>query len=116
MKHGEKRIKSCRKFDLGYGFRLITLQRGVKVFVPFLGTHDECQRWLENNSRLKGVTADGGTLYRVPAAARHPGKTPGADSDDFRYVLESEAAVQLSDRDLRRIFSGIVAGAGKVLT
>jgi len=27
-KYGEKRIKKCRKYDLGGGFRLITLQQG----------------------------------------------------------------------------------------
>lgn len=26
-KYGEKRIKNCHKYDLGCGFRLITLQR-----------------------------------------------------------------------------------------
>ena len=29
-KYGEKRIKNCRKYDLGSGYRLITLQRGER--------------------------------------------------------------------------------------
>ena len=37
-RYGEKRIRHCRKFDLGCGFRLVTLQRDRRVYVPFLGT------------------------------------------------------------------------------
>jgi hypothetical protein len=64
-KYGEKRIKGCRKYDLGCGYRLITLQRGETVFMPFLGTHDESQRWLESNSRLKDVKAGAGRMIRM---------------------------------------------------
>jgi hypothetical protein len=39
-KYGENRIKNCRKYDLGCGHRLITLQRGDTIYIPFLGTHD----------------------------------------------------------------------------
>ena len=59
-KYGENRIKNCRKYDLGCGYRLITLQRGKTIFIPFFGGHDECQRWLENNSRLKAFHAGKG--------------------------------------------------------
>ena len=64
-KYGEKRIKNCRKYDLGCGYRLITLQRGKTVFIPFLGSHDECQRWLENNSRLKAFNAGKGKTIHI---------------------------------------------------
>jgi hypothetical protein len=64
-KYGEKRIKNCRKYDLGCGYRLITLKRGDTVFIPFLGTHDNCQRWLESNSRLKAFNAGAGRTISV---------------------------------------------------
>jgi len=113
-RYGEKRIRNCRKYDLGCGYRLITLQRDWKVFVPFLGTHDECQRWLETNSRLKKITAGSGRLFEVPeedqtATGPINGEAqalcPGAD--------EEEQQQQLSDRQLRQVFSGLIEGAQK---
>lgn len=112
-KYGEKRIKNCRKYDLGCGYRLITLQRGAKVFIPFFGTHDECQRWLEGNSRLKNFVPGNGTLFRI-SFEKQPSKTPacengsacGDDADD-------ELLWKLTDKLLRRIFSGLIEAAEK---
>lgn len=112
-KYGEKRIKNCRKYDLGSGYRLITLQRGEKVFIPFFGTHDECQRWLENNSRLKKVVAGSGTLVRI---SRRKKSQPNHAADylaDLEAENEDEIPVNVSDDDLRRVFSGLVEGAKK---
>ncbi|NLA73884.1 MAG: hypothetical protein GX846_00115, partial [Deltaproteobacteria bacterium] len=39
-KYGEKRLKGCRKYDFGSGYRLITLQKHMMILVPFIGTHD----------------------------------------------------------------------------
>lgn len=61
-KYGEKRIKNCCKYDLGCGYRLITIQRGSTIYLPFLGSHDDCQRWLENNIRLKDINPDIGKM------------------------------------------------------
>jgi len=90
-KYGEKRIKNCRKYDLGCGYRLITLQRGGKVFIPFLGTHDECQRWLENNSRLKEVAAGKGKLLKI---SREP-QTPASLSYDVSTGIVEDAQEDL---------------------
>ena len=108
-KYGEKRIKNCRKYDLGCGYRLITLQRGETVFITFLGTHDHCQRWLESNSRLKDFNAGAGRTIRV--IKKKPAKmisrmsesadNMGDDHDLFKH---------LTDKDLRRVFSGLVQG------
>ena len=38
--HGETRIKGCVKYDLGNGFRLITVRRGDSVVLLTLGSHD----------------------------------------------------------------------------
>jgi len=112
--YGENRIKNCRKYDLGCGYRLITLQRGQKIFIPFFGTHDECQRWLENNSRLKKVPDANGTLFQIPD--QQPLTSPKkADSAGIEENTEDDVMLKLSDKDLRRIFSGLVEGAKKRL-
>lgn len=112
-KYGEKRIKNCRKYDLGCGYRLITLQRGVKVFIPFFGTHDECQRWLEGNSRLKNFVPGNGTLFRV-SFEKQPSKTPTSENDGAcREDADDELLRKLTDKVLRCIFSGLIEAAEK---
>ena len=108
-KYGEKRIKNCRKYDLGCGYRLITLQRGETVFIPFLGTHDACQLWLEKNSRLKDYDAGAGRTIRVAEknpAAMISGTTGGTDI----LVDDPDVFNNLPDKVLRRVFSGLVQG------
>jgi hypothetical protein len=112
-KYGEKRIKNCRKYDLGCGYRLITLQQGTMVFIPFFGTHDECQRWLENNSRLKRVVTGNGTLVRIFRRKQSPTSLAIGDSADLAEDAENEFPAEISDKDLRCVFSGLVEGTRK---
>jgi len=112
-KYGEKRIKNCRKYDLGCGYRLLTLQRGVNVFVLFIGTHDECQRWLENNSRMKDVVAGNGVFSRIPHESRQSESPTNPDSGNFNGDFEDDLLLKISDQDLRRVFCGLVEAARK---
>lgn len=109
-KYGEKRIKNCRKYDLACGYRLITLQRRGKVFIAFLGTHDECQRWLENNSSLKAVAAGKGRWFRIDRKKRASASQVHVASVGSDEGTEDELEMEVSDRDLRRVFSGLVEG------
>ncbi|MFH2219296.1 MAG: hypothetical protein ABII68_06515 [Pseudomonadota bacterium] len=110
-KYGEKRIKNCRKYDLGCGYRLITLQRGVKVFIPFLGTHDECQCWLESNSRMKAFTAGRGTALRISQNKSSSSPPSGGDIADIKADSDDEVLQHIADKDLRRVFCGLIEGA-----
>jgi hypothetical protein len=51
-KHGELRIKSCRKYDLGGGYRLVFVKQGYHLVLLYVGAHDDCDRWLSNNRGL----------------------------------------------------------------
>jgi hypothetical protein len=108
-KYGEKRIQQCRKYDLGCGYRLITLQRGETLFMPFLGPHDESHRWLENNSRLKDFNAGAGRMIRVVNKKTRT-ELPKAIEKADAMADESDAFNPLSDADLRYVFSGLVQG------
>jgi len=107
-KYGEKRIRNCHKYDLGGGFRLITIHRGEKLFIQFLGTHDECQRWLQKNSQLKEVLTGKGIFIRTPKKDHSVAHPENEDSEDILQNDEDEITPELSDRDLRRIFCGLV--------
>jgi hypothetical protein len=110
-KYGEKRIKNCRKFDLGCGYRLIALQRGQTLFIPIFGTHDECQRWLDDHSRLKAYDAGKGTLFQI-ARVQQPNNHSASISADCRDDSEDQDGDEkLTDRQLRIVFRGIVETA-----
>lgn len=49
--HGELRLRDCRKYDLSCGFRLIGLKRDSRLIFTCIGSHDDCQRWIENNRK-----------------------------------------------------------------
>lgn len=109
-KYGEKRIKNCRKFNLGCGYRLITLQRGKTVFITFLGSHDECQRWLENNSCLKAFHAGKGKTIQIEdknSAPTNPIEVQKMDGDVDGF------ARNLTEKDLRMVFKGLIEGVRK---
>ena len=109
-KYGERRIKNCWKYNLGCGYRLITLQRGKTLFIPFLGSHDECQRWLENNSRLKAFHSGKGKTIDIEDGKSSP--TNLGDIDTLDMDLDDDGLLQdLTDKDLRSVFSGLVEGA-----
>lgn len=103
-KHGELRIRSCRKFDLGNGYRLICLRKGNHIILLYVGTHDECDRWLDNNRGLEVALDPAFSRGEQREIAEHEGEptedTAGGDYDD-------ELMQKIDDRILREIFSGI---------
>ena len=58
--HGERRIKSCVKYDLGNGYRLITVQTEKVVAFCFVGDHEESTRWIDSNSGFTLCRGAGG--------------------------------------------------------
>jgi hypothetical protein len=48
-RHGELRLKNCVKYDLGGGYRLVTVRQGEHLFLLFIGSHDETDQWLERH-------------------------------------------------------------------
>ena len=108
-KYGEKRIKNCRKFDLSGGYRLITLQRGLDIYIPFLGTHDECQRWLKKNSRMKSINMGQKTSLAFPRKPVSLNSESKCISGSIDKNSPDKLTENLSDQDLRFIFSGLVS-------
>jgi hypothetical protein len=107
-KYGEKRLKNFLKYDLGCGYRLITLKRGNTIFIPFLGSHDECQRWLEKYSPSKTFHAGKGRVIHIkdqkqPTCENFTNKEHSdLDEDDYDIFQN------VTDNDLRSVFKGLV--------
>ncbi len=48
-KNGEYRLKNCVKYDLGNGYRLVTVKDGNNLFITFAGSHDQTDRWIDTH-------------------------------------------------------------------
>lgn len=107
-KHGELRIRGCIKYDLGSGYRLLTFKRGRDLFVLYVGSHDECDRWIENNRDLSTeIIQQRCRNVKVTSSCRE--KWAGDEinrqltfEEDFTYPEE------LDDRHLRIVFRGLI--------
>ncbi len=104
-KYGEKRVKNCRKYDLGCGHRLITLQKDSMLLVLLLGTHDECQRWLEKTGKLKDLPDGKGEIFSVSNREPATGRSSIACEEE---ICDDEAPVNISEQDLRVVFRGLI--------
>ena len=107
-KHGELRIKGCMKYDLGSGYRLVTLKDGRQIYLLYIGSHDECHRWIENNRDLPLDLIQ----ERSEAVAIKPGQSRkvSADSEEVLEDISTEdfeIEEFYDDSELRRIFSGL---------
>lgn len=105
-KHGELRIDKCRKYDLGSGYRLICIEYGGDLFITYVGTHDDCDRWIENNRRFEPDLSDvieENTLTKCEENGNAP-IDPGRDEDmDYDDILMK----QIDENVLRKIFCGL---------
>ncbi|MGB5686243.1 MAG: hypothetical protein WBM35_10545 [Candidatus Electrothrix sp.] len=96
--NGEVRLKDCRKYSLSCGFRLIGLKREDRLIFTYIGSHDDCQRWIENNRSCLDE------IESVPLSSDFVGKSTGPDSDNgalhqaTHYFSEDEYEVQLMEQ------------------
>lgn len=102
--HGEYRIENCMKFDLGSGYRLITSKQQDQLWVLFIGTHDECHRWLENNRGWNPEFMKKGVESLPVEDSRHMNMNLHHDPnlEDPQDYLN-----HIHEKDLREIFRGL---------
>ncbi len=108
--NGEARIKSCVKFDLVGGYRLIGVMRGREITFLFIGSHDECDRWIRNNAGLESLP-DKKRNRRIEIRENHPPLPPPAQgppqADPEESDYDEQILQNLTERDLRKIFRGL---------
>jgi len=105
-RHGEARIDKCKKFDLVGGYRLVYVREENHYFFLFAGTHDDCDRWLNNNRHLKPeINGETIPLLVSPAAEVETASVQGATEDDSDY--DDIVMQNIDEKMLRRIFRGL---------
>jgi hypothetical protein len=112
-RHGEARIRNCRKVDLGCGYRLVCLLKDGQLVLLYAGSHDECSRWLMRNRRMnyefKETVKDGSAAREQPVVK----EVEQAVSDNGTECIdeyEADLMSKIDDAVLRKVFSGIVNG------
>lgn len=105
-KHGELRIRGVRKYDLGSGYRLISFKQDRCLYLLFAGSHDSCDRWLENNRELPLELIEQRCRCHPVAMDLETGHesergVPAPQPERFDPLLS------INDDDLRRIFCGL---------
>lgn len=114
--HGEARMKNCIKYDLGGGYRLVTIRVDCHLFVCFVGGHDETNLWIERHRY--DILAPGDPLYRCEerSVQGDDGETDvcGSDESDAIEVedeYEDELRTRLDEAKLKTIFQGLFANS-----
>ena len=105
-KHGELRIDGCRKYSLGGGYRLVCVKRESRLVATYVGNHDDCNRWIENNRGFEIIRP---LEYDVQPPSENikpdkPSKWEAVESEpDYDDILME----QIDEKILRHIFTGI---------
>lgn len=113
-RHGEARIKNCIKYDLGGGYRLVTIRIDSHLFICFVGGHDETNLWIEHHRY--DILTPGDPLYRCEerVVQSDTGATDSyerVDSDDIEDQYEDELRARLDEMQLKSIFQGLFANS-----
>jgi len=110
-RYGEHRIKRCQKYNLGCGYRLVFIRKGCHMVLLYIGSHDDCSRWLQRNNRmvyeLEG--ANNSTEFSTTSCIEYS-SVPGNELAEERRTDEYEEQLmrRIDDKTLRRIFSGLM--------
>ncbi len=107
---GEARIKNCKKIDLGCGYRIVCIKKDGYLAFLYVGTHDDCFRWIERNRGMKfDLSAAEGSLRIEHGNYIAGDDTPRDILEERRMLVEYEESLEsrLSDDMLRRVFPGL---------
>lgn len=88
--HGESRIPNCMKYDLGAGWRLVTVQDKRTCGFIFVGDHDVVDHFLDQNRGKKFGYNKAGELVVIPGASpvREGTKPKWGDHDSHQQLTE----------------------------
>ncbi|MCE5241879.1 MAG: hypothetical protein ABFD98_02330 [Syntrophobacteraceae bacterium] len=105
-RNGEARIRECVKYDLVDSYRLVGIIRDDSLILSFVGTHDECDRWIKGHQRTgfswKKRNRLASCAHTPDAAAWEPGEDEAEPARE-----EEDPFMRIGEVDLRKIFHGL---------
>lgn len=108
-RHGDARIKNCLKFDLVRSYRLIAVLVESGIAFLYVGSHAECDHWIKHNALIEpNLDKKRNTITQIRDTACIT-DTPigGPDADPFEPDYDALLFQDLTEQDLRQIFSGL---------
>jgi len=111
-KNGEYRLKNCVKYDLSHGYRLVTVKDGFNLFITFIGSHDQTDRWIETH-RFDCFCEDDLTYFSeridtdetITTEKFSESLPPGSSLESDEY--EKQLAEKIDDTVLKMVFQGL---------
>ncbi|MBI4768797.1 MAG: hypothetical protein HY787_30110 [Deltaproteobacteria bacterium] len=106
---GEHRLDGCLKYAIGGGFRLICFKRGEHLYFSYIGTHDDCHRWLNRNrSRHNWVGKREAVTTVVEKIKSEMIQNLEVEEEESDY--DELLMAKIDENTLRKVFEGLVRG------
>lgn len=107
-RHGERRIRNAVKFDIGKGYRMLGVKEEDDLTLLFVGTHDDCAAWIENNRRLE--TPCERTRVRTLETDHEPDNEPPPHLASSEPDYDDLLLARITEQDLNVVFQGLKEG------
>lgn len=104
--HGEARIKNCIKFDIGKGYRLVCVKEKDHLFLLYIGSHDDCTTWIENNKKLN-LDLDNKNITTYEISRNSNDIFDNTCEDVVEKDYEELLLEKITEKDLKYVFSGL---------
>lgn len=117
-KNGEYRLKNCVKYDLGCGYRVITVRIGDRLYVPFLGVHDAANQWLERHGQDGFLPQESFYLQAIFVSHEQCIGDPEQDISQLREeddLYEEQLLARLDESLLKDVFQGLYRKQSDIL-
>lgn len=109
-KNGEYRLRNCVKYDLGCGYRVITVRIRDRLYVPFLGVHDAANLWLERHGQDGFVPQESFYSEEILVSPEQCIGDVQQDISQLREendIYEEQLLARLDESILKDIFQGL---------
>jgi len=107
----ENRIKYCKRYNLGDGYRLICLQKGSHLVLLYVGSHDDCFRWIERNKKLTYEIEETDQTIQNIGNTSTLGYSVSPDrlkEESLFDEYEANLMSRINEDVLKKIFSGLI--------
>ena len=105
-KNGELRINGCRKYDLGGGYRLVCVNQEGHLMATHVGSHDDCNRWIENNRGFE-VALPSLTDSLLSPENRESSNFRNSENEESEPDYDDILMAKIDQKILRQVFCGL---------
>ena len=113
-KKGEQRRKNCIKYDLGGGYRLVSIKEKQHLYLVFLGNHDETDHWFLRHGDDPLDPAATNWSHEEMTSVRPAASADLPEQREEQDQYETALAARLDEPMLRYVFCGLTGPSGRI--